>query len=747
MPTKKEDTTNDSKVLKKAELSGNNAFFSWLWFAKQAESTPEKKEVVVSPEEKKEVVVDAEKQSNRDEFLTHATTIAAQKKSGGVNAKVLERTPHTTNKPVSRPFQKPRYGGAKPTFRKGEQRKPYMGKNPHGTPAKPQEATAQPTKPVTPKKPKIAQTSSTLTKKWEITIGDIISVKEFSEKMGIPLQDVMKLMLHNKVMGGINTALDFDTASLLAEECNVKVIKEQQEVKIEAILEGNLQAILDADKESSTLQERAPIVTVMGHVDHGKTSLLDYLRKTNVAGGEAGGITQSIGASMVTHNGKEIAFIDTPWHELFTSLRARGAKITNIAIIVIAADDWIKPQTIESISHAKEAGVPIIIAVTKIDKPNNNFEKIKTDVAQHGITPEERGGDTPMIGVSSITGQGIDDLLDHILLQTEILELKYNPNRSAVWVVVDAYKDAKQWISTSLLILTWTLQVGDVIVVHNTYGKVKRMLNRKGKPIKKVSGGEPVMILWLSDIPEPGRIMEWVDNEKEAQKKVSLIQESVQAEKASTNALQWFMQQMSQGDKATLKVILRADGPSSLEALQQAIDHISLPDGVDIKKVHADIGAFTDSDLSLAQASDAVMIGFNSKVPADIRKRSDHLKVVIKNYDIIYELVEYIENVLNGMIEVELQEVVIGKLDVLWVFYKKEKMMVIGWKVSEWKILNGAKFRLYRDNEEISKGEITSLQREQNNVKEAAEWHECGMKVTVGKRIVEGDMLEFFVME
>jgi translation initiation factor IF-2 len=337
----------------------------------------------------------------------------------------------------------------------------------------------------------------------------MISVKEFSEKTGVPFPELMKVMMSNKIMGGINTNLDYDTASLIGEELGVKINKEQDTVSVESILEGDLKAILDLDKEADNLIARPPIVTIMGHVDHGKTSLLDYLRKTDIAGGEAGGITQSIGASTITHGDKQITFIDTPGHELFTTMRARGAKLTDIVVIIVAADDGLMPQTIESINHAKEAGVPIIVAITKIDKPGANKQQdIRNNIGSYELIPEERGGDVPVVEISSVTGQGIDDLLEHISIQAEVLELTYNPDRNAVGVVLDAKKSAQQGIETSLIVMTGKLRVGDVVVIHNSYGKIKRMIDRTGKAIKEAHGGEPVLILGINDAPEPGRIAE-----------------------------------------------------------------------------------------------------------------------------------------------------------------------------------------------------------------------------------------------
>lgn len=413
-------------------------------------------------------------------------------------------------------------------------------------------------------------------------------------------------MLANKIMGGINTALDYDTVSLIALEFGVSVTKEQQTMSLDNVIMGDLNAIVIQDKEAEHTLPRAPIVTVMGHVDHGKTSLLDYIRKTSVAGGESGGITQSIGASKIVHNGNPITFIDTPGHELFTNLRSRGAKVTNIAIIVIAADDGLKPQTIESINHAKEAGVPIIIAITKIDKADPKIEQIKSDIGTHGLIPEERGGDVSIIGVSSKTGEGIEKLLDQILFQAELLDLKYDPTRPAVGVIIDAHKDAKQGILTSLIVLTGTLKVGDIVVVHNTYGKIRKMINSAGQAVRTATGGEPVQILGINEVPEPGRVVEVVANDKEAQKRIEVINENT--EKNSVSTLGSFLEQMKKNDGAVLKIVCKSNGPSSLEAMKQALEQLPLPKNVSFKIIHSGIGDIVESDIGLAQASEAIVL-------------------------------------------------------------------------------------------------------------------------------------------
>ena len=599
------------------------------------------------------------------------------------------------------------------------------------------------------KQHKEATTSANLVKKSEVVIDDAITVKEFSEKIGVPLPEVMKKLMLNGIMSGLNANLDFDTASLIAEDLGVSLKKKEATLDVQSFMEGDLQKILDIDKEAEVQIERAPIVTVMGHVDHGKTSLLDYLRKTSVAWGEAGGITQSIGASMIEYNNKKITFIDTPGHELFTSLRARGAKLTNIAIIVIAADDSVMPQTIESINHAKAAGVPIIIAVTKIDRPGNNMEQIKSDVAKYGLTPEDWGGDTPFVGVSSKTGQGIDLLLEYVLLQSEMLELKYNPDRQAVGVVVDAYKDPKQGVVASLIILTGTLKNGDIIVAYNTYGKVRRMQNWIGKQTSKITGGEPVQILGFTELPEPGRIVEVVSNEKEANQRIAFIKES-ETKSTGDGALQQFLAQLKAGDQSKvseLRLILKADGSSSLEALKQAVDGVSLPKNVNIKVVHSDVGYFGESDLSLAQASKALLLGFNISMNAVLKKKAENLKIEMKAFDIIYELTDYLTNLLLGMVEVEKEEVVVGKLEILGIFHTETREMTIGGMVRDGKVKNKLKFRVYRGDDILTNWEILSLKRNKDEVKEVKAGEDCGMKVKIGKKLDVGDILEFYELQ
>lgn len=756
-PAKKAD---DGKILKSDEIGFGGGFLSGLGFTKQEEK-PEREDEDSLELHNIEIPLTSNKETSQEEIsFSDAPKIR--------NARVIARAEPRPVEPSKKQKSTASKAGGNISIEQGtykakeKPQKSWSGldffadhlaqKKQHEPkkvekPAFKKEEKPAPTP--TAKVHKEATTSSNLVKKTEVTIEENITVKEFSEKIGVPLPEVMKKLIANGIMTSLNASLDFDTASLIAEDLGVTLKKKEATLDVQSFMEGDLQKILDIDKEAEKQVERAPIVTVMGHVDHGKTSLLDYLRKTSVAGGEAGGITQSIGASMVNYNGKQITFIDTPGHELFTSLRARGAKLTNIAIIVIAADDSVMPQTIESINHAKSAGVPIIIAVTKIDKPGNNMDQIKADVAKYGLTPEDWGGETPFVGVSSKTGQGIDLLLEYVLLQAEMLELKYNPDRQAVGVVVDAYKDPKQGVVASLIVLTGTLKNGDIIVAYNTYGKVRRMQNRLWKNTGKIMGGEPVQILGFTELPEPGRIVEVVSNEKEAHQRIAFIKES-EAKNTGDGALQQFLAQLKAGDQSKiseLRLILKADGSSSLEALKQAVDGLSLPKNVTIKVVHSDVGYFGESDLSLAQASKALLIWFNISMNALLKKKAEGLKIEMKVFDIIYELTDYLNNLLLGMVEVEKEEVIVGKLEILGVFHTETREMTVGGRVKEGKVKNKLKFRVYRGDDILTNGEILSLHRNKDEVKEVNTGEDCGMKVKIGKRIEMGDMLEFYEMQ
>lgn len=762
-------------VLKADELMGGwGGFLSWLGFKKEVKPTKQQVEQQRKEEKEQEESIVLEKPRRGASFSfdkvehTSARIVGREDDSfvGGKRPSKPISKPSWAHRPMIAPArprnaapqrgdQKPRtgYQWSKP-WTGYQWSKPTMAGRPqHGaSQQRPfnrsfQQSAPKPAVPQAPRVQKIATTSANLVKKVEVFINDKITVKEFSEKMWVPLPELMKKLIQNKIMTSITASLDFDTAALIAWEFNVVVKKHENKVDVQTFMSGDLQAILDMDKDAEHLLPRSPIVTVMGHVDHGKTSLLDYLRKTSVADGEAGGITQSIWASVVNYEGKEICFIDTPGHELFTSLRARGAKLTNIAIIVVAADDSVMPQTIESIGHAKESGVPIIVAITKIDKPGKKLETIKQDLAAAGLTPEDRWGDTPMIGISSKTGQWVPELLEAVLLQAEMLDLKYNPDRSAVWVVVDAHTDPKQWVVSTIIVMTGTLKVGDIIVAYNTTGKIRRMQNRKGQNVTSVTWWEPVQVLGITHLPEPGRIVEVVKNEREAQEKISLIQEQV-SKNSGDSAVRQFISQLQSGSVwAELKLILKSDGSSSLEALQQAVNGIQLPKNVTIKIIQANVGYFSDSDLSLAQASGALLLGFNISMNAILKKKADSMKIEMKNFDIIYELTDYLNKLLLGMVEIEKHEVMFAKLEVLAVFFTKNKDMTIWGKVIFGKLHGKPKFTVMRWEDILCTGHAVSLHKNKDEVKEVGEGEECGIKVTTGKKIEIGDVIEFFEMQ
>lgn len=599
---------------------------------------------------------------------------------------------------------------------------------------------------VTPKKDYNPTTSSSLKKKDEIIMWDTITVKEFSEKMWVPLPELMKKFLMNKIMVSVNSSIDYDTAALIWEELEVKINKETNVVSIEDVISWNLNSILAQDKLSENAQERCPIVTIMWHVDHGKTKLLDYLRKTNVVSWEAGWITQSIWASQIAHNGKKLTFIDTPWHELFTSLRARWAKITDVVIIVIAADEWMKQQTIEAINHAKESGVPIIVAITKMDKWMGNIDMIKWQMSEQWLVPEDWGGNVPICPVSAVTWQWVDDLLEVILLHTEILELKYDAKRTWVWVVIEAHKDPKKWVTTSLILMTWTLKVWDIIVVNDTFWKVRKLVDWTGKDVHEIHWWDPAMILWLQDIPEPGRMVEVVKSEKEANLRVDTIKHK-QSVAGKQNVIQNLLSKINQWEQVQLKLIFKADSFGSLEALKYATWKIELPENIEIKVIHNDVWQITEWDLILADASGAVIIWFNVDILPMLKKKAENMKIEIKSFEIIYEIIDYIDRLAKWLVKIEEKEVYIWKLEILGIFYTKWNEMILWWKVVDWKIMNNCILKTIVWWEKVWSGRVTSLKKEKENVNELWTWHECWMKIKVNKKPNVWDFLEFYIME
>lgn len=594
-----------------------------------------------------------------------------------------------------------------------------------------------------PEAPKEAKTSETLVRKDEVILPESLTVKEFWEKLWVSMGELIKKFIANKMLLTMNSVIDWDTASLIAEEFGIKILKDAAIADIDDLVEWNISNILAMDKNSETKEVRPPIVTIMWHVDHGKTTLLDYIRKTQITNKEAWWITQSIWWSQAIYNNQKITFIDTPGHELFTSLRARGSKITDIIVIVIAADDGVMKQTVEAINHAKDSWCPIIVAITKIDKWIDNTDIIKSQLAEHELIVEDRWWNIPVVKVSGKTWEWMDELLENILLFSEVAELYCDPARNGLGVVLESRKDVQKWVITNMIVMTGTIKVWDILWIHNTYGKIKKIHNRKWQEVKTAQWWDPVMVLWISEVPEAWKLAEVVSTEKVAKDRITLSTQN----KINENSIYNIANKILEWETVQLKLILKADSWWSAEALKQTIQWIELPENVDIKVIHNDIGNFYASDLDLWKVSWAVMLGFNTTISPDLAKKAENMWVVVRNFKIIYELADYLNDLVKWMIKIEPQEVYIWKLEVLGVFFRKANDTIFWWKVTDGEVRNWAYFRIMRDGEEFTSGKITSLQKEQQSVSKIWEWHECGMKAKCGKKIEVWDVLEYYVME
>ena len=488
-------------------------------------------------------------------------------------------------------------------------------------------------------------------KEGVVELPDVITVKEFAEKTGVQVPEVISALMKNGVMASINQNIDFDTAAIVASDLNITVRKEQAEASAEKLLAGNLEALLQED-DPSLLLPRAPIVTVMGHVDHGKTAILDAIRKSDVAAGEAGGITQKIGAYEVAHEGKSLTFLDTPGHEAFTSMRARGAQITDIVVLVVAADEGIKPTTIEAIDHAKDAGVPIIVALNKIDREGADPDRIRGQLAEHGLQPEEWGGKTPVVLCSAKTGQGIQDLLEHIVLLAEMEELRANPERPAVATVIESHLDSSLGPVASIIVNAGSLHVGDVIVCGVTFGRVKSMTDAHGKRKDDVHPSGTVRISGLSEVPEVGDILQVVQDDAEAKKVLLHIQDV--RERQKKRGLGDLITRLSEGKMHVLKIVLKADSVGEIEAIRSSIAKTERgKDGVAPKVVHSAVGNISESDVMMAAASDGIVLGFNVTVSVHVESIARTYGVEIRLYDVIYKLLDDVKSLLDGLIEPE----------------------------------------------------------------------------------------------
>jgi len=580
-----------------------------------------------------------------------------------------------------------------------------------------------------------------------VEIPNIISVKEFSEKCGLSVSDVMANLLKNGIMATINQKIDFDTAAVIASDLGVEVKMKEKEVTSEELFTGDIKTLLH-EEDKSLLKTRPPIVTVMGHVDHGKTKLLDAIRNTNVVAGESGGITQHIGAYQVEKNNQIITFLDTPGHEAFTAMRARGAKVTDIAILVVAADEGVKPQTIEALNHAKEAKVPIIVVINKIDKPNANIDKVKGELTEHELQAEDWGGKTIMAPVSAHTGEGIDDLLEMILLVAEMENLKANPKRMAVGTVIESYLNPSLGPVATILINAGTLKVGDVVVVGETIGRVKTMHDDKGQNLKKVPPSGAVRISGLNKVPKAGDILQAFKNEKIAKERLNQIIElrRQHEEVESDSMVERIVSQINIGDIKYLKLVVKADTKGSLEAILQALHKIKNED-VAIKVIHCGVGNISDTDVIMASASQALLLGFHVSANVHVKKLAVKEHVDIKSYTIIYKLTEDTKAILSGMLEPEINVLELGEMEVKQIFLDKKKWMIIGCKVKKGKITNDSVVRVMRDGEMLFEAEVESLKHVKEDVTELEKGSECGIQIKTPQPVKEGDILEVFKIE
>ena len=574
---------------------------------------------------------------------------------------------------------------------------------------------------------------------------EIIPLKVLSEKIGITAAEITKRLFKEGIMKTINDSIDFDTAAFIADDIGVEL-----ELKLDKTAEDVLSEGFDDIQDApELLKKRPPVVTVMGHVDHGKTSLLDRIRKTNVTAGEAGGITQHIGAYQVTVGGETITFLDTPGHAAFTAMRARGAQATDIAILVVAADDGIMPQTIEAINHAKAANVPIIVAINKIDKPESNIDRIKTQLTEHGLTPEEWGGDTILCPVSAKTGAGFDNLLETINLVAEMQELKANANRKAKGVVIEAKLDQSKGPIATVLVQNGTLKVSDSVLVGTVTGKIRAMVDDKGRRVTSAGPSTPVSIMGLDEVPNSGDILYAVEHEKLAK----LVAEERQnkekenmAKAAAKVTLDDVFNRIAEGEMKVLPLIVKADVQGSVEAVKQSLEKLSNEE-VRVNVIHAAAGAIKESDIMLAESSNAIIIGFNVRPDSNAKQIAERSGVDIKLYRIIYEAIEDVQKALKGMLAPKFTEVYMGKAEVREVFKISGVGQVAGCYVTEGKIIRSGKLRIYRDDVMICEGNVLQLKRFKDDVKEVAQGYECGMSIEKFNDIKIGDFIESYQVE
>ena len=574
-----------------------------------------------------------------------------------------------------------------------------------------------------------------------LEIGETITVKELADMLKKPYADVIKNLMFLGIMAAVNQEIDYNTAEKLCEKYEIMCEKKEESSELETL---NVE-----EEDDENLVKRPPIVTVMGHVDHGKTSLLDAIRKTKVIDSEAGGITQHIGAYTVTINGEKITFLHTPGHEAFTAMRARGAQITDIVILVVAADDGIMPQTKEAISHCKAANVPIVVAINKIDKPGANIDRVKQELTEYGLVSEDWGGDTICVPVSAKKGINLDQLLEMVLLTAEMLELKANPNRKAMGAVIEAKLDKGRGAVASLLVQSGTLSVGDSILVGSTYGRIRAMFNDDGKKIKSAGPSMPVEILGLSEVPAAGDRFNEVKDEKTARDMAEKRKEKLKIETLNSNhrvSLEDLYNQIREGKVKELAIIVKADVQGSVEAIKQSLEKLSTDD-VKVRVIHGGVGAITETDVTLATASNAIIIGFNVRPDSNASALSEKEEVEIKTYRIIYDAIEDVKSAMIGMLEPEYREVILGKAEIRETYKISNVGTIAGCYVLDGKIVRNSEVRIIREGVVVFEGVLASLKRFKDDVKEVASGYECGLSVDRFNDIKVGDIIEAFKME
>ncbi len=576
----------------------------------------------------------------------------------------------------------------------------------------------------------------------KITYTEGITVGELAEKLGVDSSEIIKKLFLLGIMANINQSLDIEALELVASDYGVEL---EEEVVID---DNDLSIYFDDIENDEDASERPAVVTIMGHVDHGKTTLLDSIRNTRVTEGEAGGITQHIGAYQIENNDKKITFLDTPGHAAFTTMRARGAQVTDITILVVAADDGVMPQTIEAINHAKEAEVPIIVAVNKIDKPTANADRVMQELTEYNLIPEDWGGDTIFVPLSALSGEGIDDLLEMIGLVAEVQELKANADKAAVGTVIEAELDKSRGPAASLLVQNGTLHVGDAIVVGNTHGKVRAMVNDLGKRIKTAGPSTPVEITGLNDVPQAGdRFVVFKDEKKarrigEAREQESIIQQRQESKNVTLDNL---FEQMKQGEMKDLNVIIKGDVQGSVEALAASLMKIDV-EGVNVRIIHTATGAINESDVTLANASNGIIIGFNVRPDAGAKRAAEAENVDMRLHRVIYNVIEEIEAAMKGMLDPEYEEKVIGQAEVRQTFKVSKVGTIAGSYVTEGKITRDSSVRIIRDGVVLFEGELDTLKRFKDDAKEVAQGYECGITIEKFNDIKEGDIIEAYIM-